>query len=248
MLMRLLRHRVERAETGRFTALLVDRGIRNAAAFAGLHVAWFARSRRDRRRRIAVSCWDDLAAVQEAVGDPERPHLLPEIAALTLDPRPTHFEVTVEPSERRSPPGRLLRLLLARVRPGAEAEYYESLRGQPWSQHVTDAGLIEVCAGRRSGLPTGERIVVASVWRDWDALAAVTEGHPDRPIPGWHPLELFLTSRVEHYVIDAHADRRIGLVHGAERQPDIEHEPGPGGQTFFRLWRPPRRSRSLAAG
>ena len=201
MLLRVFRHRIAPEARDGYEAWLHAEGLPRLRAAQGVNAAYVGRG--PDGAYLGMSVWASFEELLVATrGDPLRPLLTPEWAAVPAAAEISHWEALDLPTLRAPVTPTILRAVTGRVRPDAEATYFEYVRTRGWETLAAIPGVVGAWAGRQTEGRI-DRFLALTAWRDMTSIEAV--GAPGRPILDDDAVRLLTVESVEHFTVVAEA-------------------------------------------
>ncbi len=199
MILRVLRARVIPGEEARLQRYIRDEAVARALQVPGLLSFQPAvRATAAGTELVIVSTWAGFEEIAAAGRDLDAPLAMPGTEVMLADSHAEHYELVIGAS--RAMPLREAKLRLTRIpiRPNAEAQYYEAVRG--WSDRLLDrSGMVAFTLGRRV-VGRQDDIVAVQIWQDEAALHDVAGSDLEKPM-GARELSRFWAAdpSIEHF-------------------------------------------------
>lgn len=191
MILRLFRGRVTAADRDRYLLFVRENAVARALALPGLlSFQPGMRPAGDGIDVVLVSTWDDFASIASLDRNLDLPLSLPGGAEFIRDGASTHYELVAGSLRSMPLDGARLRVLHGMLSPNREAAFFEWTRDQ--RDRLFDDGLLLGAHLGRRMLGTGAEAVFVGIWRDEEAIDALTGGEHDRPVAlGEETLDFF---------------------------------------------------------
>jgi PAS domain-containing protein len=213
MILRVFRGRVETADEKRFLQFVRDEAVARALAVPGLlSFQPGIRPVEGGLEVVLISTWDDFTSIAVLGAALDSPLALPGSSDLIHDGTAVHYEF-VNGSLRSIPlDGARIRIVRGRLQPNSEAQLFEWARSR--HELLADDGLLVAAHLGRRMVGADTEVLFAGIWRDADALDAVTlDAEPIVTLDD-EALGLFVEWAVEDY-------RAIMLAPGAAHAPAL---------------------------